>query len=521
MKKLICLLSIVSLVSLVACDTDSSSNSVSQPSNPISTTDPDNPSSSTSEPDVPTTYPDELKDLHALLNASYESLQSSITSLSYTITAPSISDGETTDTTHYSFALNQRLEERYNENQELEESRYYAINNDLFYDVTADASGNISEASRKKLTDEAVSPNDIFYNQSIDRDSAKNSVSPDLLNTLYEFQALLFPENNEDLLTSSYELFETDGGYTVLANAYVSRTEATYNYWEITAELDDQFHLTYFLVYRYNSISSENWDTDENKPLDISSLSQTSLTLEDITYGELTEKSPLLENYDTGFISQINEANVQFGSLNDMGTGLGQVHTEPQIGDIVVVDQSSLDVLPTDAIDMDTLVITDSSNEEVIAFTNDDMSGRYFWTVLANGDTTLTIGNAADENLYTLDLTVEAVAEQSSYELFNLTDGGMTFTITANKNDIATASAAVTDENGGTVNGPFVLDEWGYISAGFNYTISNTQVVSMFSIQEDDNPDDYMVTIEVLAGSQEGMATITVGQFTTIYVIVQ
>ena len=428
MKKIVSLLAVMTLgIGLVSCDTTSSttpsttqtppisstntSSSTSDSSDstdtPISSSSPstsDSSSSSSSSSSTEEEYPDELKTFESFLDAAYNSLTLPITELTYKLEGTYSSN-----TTKMKFATNQFLEETYNENGEKTASTYQSILEDVYYEINLNETDAIVSARRNKIVDEIdyTSP---FAGEQTTIEIAQSYINPSLINKMYELAGLLDPNDNTGLINSTYEVFEDDNGYIVLAKAY-SNPYGTYTYWDVSANLDSNLQLTELYATRYTSISADNWDEDKKEPIDTANLSRFTNTLSDIIYSPLKEEEPFVENIDACFTTEISSLTLLYSTL-DQSTWQYEYHDEPQVGDSIEIDMWDNPIVtkPDDALDKDTIQILSSSNPSVVN-QEENMMGQSSWTAVGEGDTTLTIGNYFNQNLYTIDLTVVASSD--------------------------------------------------------------------------------------------------------------
>lgn len=117
------------------------------------------------------------------------------------------------------------------------------------------------------------------------------------------------------------------------------------------------------------------------------------------------KETPTYEGLDTLFIQEI--LSYQYVQTF-FSTTHGDIINEPNkvfANSVIELNNDNMEFLPTTAIDMSSIVITNSSNEDAIYF---DSYGNWSSTGLVGEKTTLTLGNESNPNLFELEIEVNA-----------------------------------------------------------------------------------------------------------------
>lgn len=204
-----------------------------------------------------------------------------------------------------------------------------------------------------------------------------------------------------------HELVVRENFVRTISNGYSEGYQCTlYN---LIVTFDESLNITSgtFTVSKY---SKENWDLDAHSPLeDAEATSVTKISLDGVTYGvpSKTGNKPL---YDVSkyLVSSLKDEVTLSNFVYDSSTGTNIVSDpntlfarEPVDAPTATIQEQKL-YLPETALNIYDLYITSSSDETVVT------TDEFGWVVVGEPGTTatLTIGNAKNNNLAEIEITV-------------------------------------------------------------------------------------------------------------------
>lgn len=496
----ISLLAAASMLSLASCG-DISSTEAGPSGSDTATTAPDTTEEAPTSSSSSATTSTNVNDLTELIDAINTSFSSSITG--FTI-------DQYYGKSSYRYAANQILVSAYDdETDEVVSQTYQYRDGENYYeleiagDITAN--GAVTSASRSKIVDE-FSSSDQFYLQYINSEMLASEFNFNVQDEMWELDSLLSPAEGAEPIQATYIAAPHNGETIINATAYIDNT-GRYTYFVINATLDETDRLIDLSVERA-SVSSDNWDNEEHAPINEDGLYWNNTMVNDITYGELVEEESFVPNLDQYFISSVTELSLSFTANSSMGMpGSGESHETPVVGDTIAVDYSApMTYSPETALDQESLLITASSDSTVINYVQGDYG--YSWQALKAGTTILSIGNAFNENLYDVEVTVTEGTQTAASDYMLVYNGAPTFTVNASSNGTPTAiKVTVADSMGQLINGPFQTNNWGLIT-DMTFEIADTSICYSVNAIEDSNPNDSLIDLEIICISA-GQTTAT------------
>lgn len=385
----------------------SSSSSIDNSSS--STDNSDSSSSTNNQTDLVTEKIGTLNKLYDYLN-SYTDID--IKSLQKSKSTQSSTTNETTLET-VTFRLNETLSisktTNLNTNEIKTNTNYLGIINDVYYDLSVYDYTN-SSASRKLIVDEPkYGYNDQITPADAENDFDSKNANFNLLSlTGYSFWNKLFStsfnQRNDYTITPSGDNFRvTITGYN---DKYATKSDYSF-----IATFDKNLNILSG-TFNEKQYDKNSWDSTNHTPVSgATHIVYKKTSLDSVIYGTPEQStSPMFDitpYFMTSITNPVDNPITLQNYVYDATWSI--VYSEPN----QLITEAAIEIptdyikennlyKPTTAIDLDSLIITNTTNEEAIV-----ADGYGGWVAgKVDSSTTLTIGNSFIENLFTVDITI-------------------------------------------------------------------------------------------------------------------
>lgn len=315
--------------------------------------------------------------------------------LEVTYTESNSQDGTSNSSRHSRFGKDQVW------TQSATTTQFAAIRDDVYYSASQ-SEGEEAVPSREKIAE-----------------SGRGTITPDVAQRNYqriydiaslEGSGVFDIFTSDTVVAKSIEEDVANGVNTVTIAAYDEENSNGFNYaYAAVFTIDDETDTLTSITISTNWAFDDYWDFTAHDLAGNAGSNGYTKTIRvrqgDIQYGTYADNEDFFYDFSGAFITEVTRASVFAEDISGMGGGTTGEANKVHVGDylVVIVDE----YLPATAVDYSSITITGSSNPEVISVTED---GFNYYAVGA-GTSTLTLGNAFDANLGTVEVEV---SEESS-----------------------------------------------------------------------------------------------------------